>query len=103
MNIEHEQRSIRRWHCRLRRKAKREQAAIKEKMKKRRLQLKADSATRFQYVDVIPETDESDLEQDSSLYIMLLNKVAYPKFKKKVNFADFYKLVTEGRRSVRAK
>ena len=51
----------------------------------------------------MPETDESELEEDNSLYMMLLNKVSYPKFKKKVNFSDFYKLVTEGRRTARAK
>lgn len=34
---------------------------------------------------------------------MLLNKLSFPKFKKKINFADFYRLVTEGRRASRAK
>ena len=68
------------------------------------MQLKADSRTRFRYVDTYSrheETELSELAAEPDVFVMLLSHLTFPKPAPKQNFADFYKLINHARKEAR--
>ena len=69
------------------------------------MKLKNDSRTRFRFIESPEQSEESELEDNSDICVLLLNNVTYPVLKKsqKISFADFYTVMKDCRKEIEKK